>query len=132
MPGGIEFYFDWATAIVVTVALFGFLAVMTGANLARNWRSLGLLATYCALLAVGERFMAHAIVWERFYIVLDIYWTEQGLSFGFDAYYFVSLAVCLGMATLAYYATRAALMVRQYPWLYERTGIVGWRSRPHD
>lgn len=131
MATGIVFYFDWPTTLVVTVILFGSLSHMTGAMLARNWRSLALLAGYSALLAVGERFMAHAIVWERFYVILDIFWTDEGVSLGFDAYYFVSFAVCLASAGLAYYATRAALMVRQYPWLYERSGPVGWRLRRH-
>ena len=32
-------------------------------------------------------------------------------------------------ATVAYRMTRAAKMVRQYPWLYERAGLFGWRDR---
>ncbi|MEZ5670031.1 MAG: hypothetical protein R3F55_21865 [Alphaproteobacteria bacterium] len=129
VPSGIQFYFDVTTLIVVTVILFGFLAFMTGASVARGWASLGRLALYCALLAVGERFMAHAIVWDRFYMILDIFWTDEGVSLGFDAYYFVALASCLFFAFVAYYSTRASLMVRQYPWLYERTGPFGWRHR---
>jgi hypothetical protein len=130
MTSGIVFYFDVATLIVISVILFGFLGYMTGANAARNWKSPGLLAFFCGLLAVGERFMAHTIVWDRFYLLVDIFWTEEdGLSIAFDAYVFVAFVICLGFAFLAYYSTRASLMVRQYPWLYERTGPFGWRAR---
>lgn len=129
MATGIVFYFDWATAIVVTGVLFGGLSYMTGATLARNWNTFRLLVAYCLLLAVGERFMAHAIVWERFYLFFDIFSSDQGVSFAFDAYYLVSAVVCLASATLAYYSNRASLMVRQYPWLYVRSGLFSWRVK---
>ena len=129
METGLVFYFDWPTAIVITGVLFGFLGYMTGATLARNWNSFALLVAYSLLLAVGERFMAHAIVWERFYLFFDIFWTDDGAAFAFDRYYFIAAVVCLASATLAYYSTRAALMVRQYPWLYVRSGPFGWRAK---
>jgi hypothetical protein len=129
MTSGIVFYFDVATTIVVSIIMFGFLAYMTGANMARNWRPIGHLVFYCALLAVGERFMAHTIVWHRFYLLLDIFWTDGEWSVAFDAYIFISFVICLTFGFLAYYATRASLMVRQYPWLYERSGPFGWRRR---
>lgn len=129
METGIVFYFDVGTLIVVSIALFGFLGFMTGAQAARGWKSIGLVVLYCAFLSVGERFMAHTIVWDRFYMILDIFWTDEGVSFAFDAYILVSFAICTLFALVAYYATRASLMVRQYPWLYERTGLFSWRGR---
>ena len=130
MTSGIVFYYDLATVIVISIIMFGFLGYMTGANLARNWRSIWLLVFFCALLAVGERFMAHTIVWHRFYLLLDLFWSdEEGLSVAFDAYIFVSFGICLAFAFLAYFSTKASLMVRQYPWLYVRSGPFGWRRR---
>lgn len=129
MDSGIVFYFDLATTIVISIIMFGFLGYMTGANAARNWKSLGLLVFYCAMLAIGERFMAHTIVWHRFYLLLDVFVTEEGLGIGFDAYILVSFVICMAFAFLAFYSTRASLMVRQYPWLYERSGPFGWRRR---
>ncbi|MGF1627713.1 MAG: DUF6867 family protein [Alphaproteobacteria bacterium] len=129
MDTGLTFFFDLATLLVISVIMFGFLSYMTGANAARNWQSPMLLIGYCALLAIGERFMAHTIVWHRFYILLDVYVTDEGMAFGFDAHIFVSFAICVCFGLFSYYGTKASLMVRQYPWLFERAGLFSWRSR---
>ena len=34
------------------------------------------------------------------------------------------------VALLARQATLARSMVRQYPWLYEHAGLLGWKARP--
>jgi hypothetical protein len=36
----------------------------------------------------------------------------------------------IGMGSLSWRVTRVGQMVRQYFWLYERTGILGWRPHP--
>ena len=38
-------------------------------------------------------------------------------------------AVQLAIAAFAYRLTRARQMVRQYPWLYRRKGLLGWEER---
>ncbi len=124
------FYFDLGALIAFTIGLFGFLSFMTGMSVARSWQSIRAILAYSLLLAVGERFMVQAIVFDRFYMIIDIFWSaEDGLSLAFDLHYFVSLAICATIGSVAYYATRASLMVRQYPWLYERAGVFGWRLR---
>jgi hypothetical protein len=37
--------------------------------------------------------------------------------------------VQFGLAALAWRLTRASQMVRQYPWLYRRKGLLGWEER---
>jgi hypothetical protein len=34
-----------------------------------------------------------------------------------------------GIGLLGYRTTRARQMTRQYPWLYERTGLLSWREK---
>jgi branched-chain amino acid transport system ATP-binding protein len=34
----------------------------------------------------------------------------------------------IGIALLAYRITQAQKMVAQYPWLYQRTGLLSWRE----
>ncbi|MDB5489558.1 MAG: hypothetical protein JWQ58_3273, partial [Reyranella sp.] len=38
-------------------------------------------------------------------------------------------AVQLAIAAFAYRLTQARQMVRQYPWLYRRKGLLGWDER---
>jgi len=41
----------------------------------------------------------------------------------------VYFAVNLAIASLAYRLTQARKMVSQYPWLYDRAGLFGWRTK---
>ena len=46
---------------------------------------------------------------------------------------FLVAAAVLGLITCgAFFHTRAGKMVRQYPWLYERNGPLGWRAKQPD
>jgi hypothetical protein len=38
-------------------------------------------------------------------------------------------AVQLAVAAFAWRLTRTRAMVRQYPWLYRRKGLLGWEER---
>ena len=38
-------------------------------------------------------------------------------------------AIQVGIAAFAYRLTRVRQMVRQYPWLYARKGLLGWEER---
>jgi hypothetical protein len=103
-----------ASFLGLTLVLFGAAAVATGRALARNWRPLGQALPYAALLAGGDRFLLYAL-------------------FGGDLLsasgYVLAAAILLAICLAAYRATQAGIMVRQYPWLYERAGPLGWRER---
>jgi urea transporter len=98
----------------VTLLLFGFAAVMTGQALARTWRPAWQIAPYALLLAAGARFISYAL---------------------FDGELLSASGYMLGAAALAVLAwashrvTLARKMVTQYPWLYERAGLFGWRAK---
>ena len=100
--------------IGVTVILFGFAAIMTGQALASTWRPAGQLVPYMLLMAAGARFLTFALF--------------QGKLLSLGGYIIGAIILTI-VSLLAYRATRARQMVTQYPWLYERAGVFGWRDR---
>jgi hypothetical protein len=103
-----------ASFLVMTLVIFGAAALATGRALARNWRPLWHAVLYAALLALGDRFLLFAL-----------FHGELLSASG----YALAAAILLLLAVIAYRASRAQLMVRQYPWLYELVGPFSWRER---
>lgn len=100
--------------IVLTVLIVGFAAYMTGQALAVIWKPAWQVVIYCLLLAAGARFLIYALYEGAL-------WSWSGYLIGF--------VVLLGIGMFAYRLNRARKMVTQYPWIYERSGLFGWRSR---
>jgi hypothetical protein len=98
----------------MTVMLFGAAAAMTGQALARNWRGAWQLLPYALLLAAGNRFLLFALFGARLFSVTG---------------YAIAAVLLLVIAGLAVRVTQARRMTAQYPWLYERAGLFGWRER---
>ena len=101
-------------SFVAMAVIFGAAALATGRALARNWRPLWHAVPYAALLALGDRFLLFAL------------FRGELLS---ASGYASAAAILLLLAVIAYQASRAQLMVRQYPWLYEPAGPFSWRER---
>jgi branched-chain amino acid transport system ATP-binding protein len=106
-----------APFVGMTVILFGLAAAATGRALAEAWKPAWQIAPGVLLLAIADRFLHFAL----FDAPLD------SLS-GF----LVAAAVLGVIASVAFSRARAGKMVRQYPWLYERNGFLGWRARRSD
>lgn len=104
---------SWAAFIVVTLIVFGFGAVMMGRALADTWRPLWQNVAYGLLLGVANR------LFHNFFFADDVLNLPA---------YVIQAALLIGTALLAYRATLAHKMVNQYPWLYERAGLFGWRK----
>ncbi len=101
----------------LTVGLFGLSAWLTGRALAETWRARWKVLPASLLLTLGDRFLAFALFGAP---LLSIY----GL---------LAAALVLWLiADTAYRNARARLMVSQYPWLYRRHGLFGWRSLEHS
>ena len=100
--------------ISVTCVIIGFAAYMTGQAMANTWRPLWQLFVYCALLGFASRFL-----------VFSLFDGELLSASG----YVIDAAVLIAIALFAFRLSRARKMVNQYPWLYERSGLFGWRSR---
>ena len=99
----------------LTMVLFGGAALMTGQALAATWRPSWHAVPYCLLLAAGNRFLAFALF--------------EGLLLHVTGY-LVAAGYLIVVAIFAYRVIKAAKMVNQYPWRYDRAGLFGWREKP--
>jgi hypothetical protein len=100
--------------IVITLILGGWASWMTGKAFAQTWgRLLGLL---CALIALGfvVRFV-HFSVFEAKLFSLH--------------YLLIDIGFCLIFGLIGFRLTRVNQMVQQYWWLYERTSVLGYKSK---
>lgn len=99
----------------ITVLLVGFAAFMTGQAIANTWRPPWQLIPYCLLLGLADRFL----IWGLF----D---DTDGQSI---TGYLIDTAFLMLVGFGAYRMTLARVMVKQYPWQYERAGLFGWREK---
>ena len=100
--------------IGVTLVCMCSCAILMGRALARAWKPARRALRYGLLLTLADRFLIYALFDG------DI----SSLS-GFV----IDLYCILLSALVSYRLTLAAQMVRQYPWLYERFLLFGWRAR---
>jgi Domain of unknown function (DUF6867) len=101
----------------MTVILFGLAAAATGRALAQSWKPAWQMMPAVLLLAVADRFLHYAL-----------FEAPLGSLGGF----LIAAAVLGLIMSAAYYYARARKMMRQYPWLYERKGLWGWRAKHPD
>ncbi len=100
--------------IGVTLVLFGGAAFMTGYAIADTWRPTWHGVMYGVLLGVADRLMGFLLFGSQLLSVTG---------------YLVDTTILVAILLLAHRATQAHKMVSQYPWLYERAGLFGWRER---
>ena len=100
--------------IGLTGILIGFAAALTGQAVADTWRPRWQVVLSAFGLALVARFLDFALFGGKL------------LSLPAFLLAWIWLAA-VGLA--AWQVTLAHNMVRQYPWLYERTGVFGWRQR---
>jgi hypothetical protein len=113
------FMLDWFGDTLSMVLLFNLVLVgpasyVAGQSVAATWRPWWHLILYAALLSAGLRFFDYALAGGEL-------WSIGGFLLGW--------LVQLAIAGLACRLTRARHMVRQYPWLYQRKGLLGWEER---
>ncbi len=99
--------------LLVTGALGGGAAWLAGRAIALNWRS-SLHVVLAMLPLTGAARFIHFALFGGNLLSLS--------SYGCD------FAIFLVVGLIAWRVTRAAQMVRQYPWLYARTGPLTWRE----
>jgi hypothetical protein len=99
--------------VIVTVVLGGGAAWLSGRAIARIWHPVWQVVVTAVLLAAAARFL-HFALFGGDLMSLP--------SFCLDA------LILLVVGLLAWRTTRAAQMVRQYPWLYSRAGLFTWRE----
>ena len=107
--------------IIGVAVLFSFFAYMSGRALADNWRPVWQVVLYALLLSVGARVMA-LILFARHLRSP----TDEGIEFSLVA------LMIVGITAVAFRLTLARKLPLQYPWLYERRGLFGWREKRPD
>jgi hypothetical protein len=106
------------TGDLAVVSLFCFFAYASGHALAENWRPAWQAVLYGVLLSAGARITALMLFARHLRGPLD------------ETTEFALLAlIIVGITALAFRLTLVRKMESQYPWLYERRGLFGWRER---
>lgn len=100
--------------LIMTVVFGGGAAFLAGRAMARKWRPMWMPLIAMLPLAAGLRFLHYALF-------------EAQLT---SLHYFVTdFLVLLAFALFGYRSSLARQMAAQYPWLYEKSGPFGWRSK---
>jgi hypothetical protein len=102
-----------ADVVLVSGIFGGGAAWLSGRAIASAWRPHWQVVIAAFLLGGAARFFHYALF--------------QGEILS-AASYCCDTLIFLIIAFLGWRATRAAQMVRQYPWLYVRAGPLGWRE----
>jgi hypothetical protein len=100
--------------LLITVVIGGWAAWMTGRACAVTWRSPVVLFFYVLALGAAVRFV-HFAVFEGTLLSLH--------------YYLVDTVILELIAFVGFRYTRTKQMVRQYFWLYERSGPISFRPK---
>jgi hypothetical protein len=103
--------------LIITGLLGGGAAWLAGRAIALTWRPFWHVIGYMLLLGFAVRF-AHFALGSGTLVSLPSYLTD-------------TLFLC-AVGALGWRATRARQMVSQYPWLYQRAGLLTWRPRAPD
>jgi uncharacterized protein DUF6867 len=103
--------------LLVTVAIGGSAAWVTGKAIAQTWRPAWHLVVYIGLLALAVRFFHYALFWEPIVSPSN---------------FVVDYLVLAAIAYLGHRVRRARQMSTQYLWLFERAGGLGWRARSRE
>jgi hypothetical protein len=101
------------SVVLVTGMLGGGAAWLAGRAIAATWRPPWAVVAAMLLVAATARFIHFALFHGNLLSLTS---------------YACDVCIFLVVGLIAWRATRAAQMVRQYPWLYARTGPLSWRK----
>lgn len=105
---------SFATFFLITALLGGWAAWMTGRSVAWTWRNYSELMLYLFPLTAAVRFIHYALFSGT---LLSLH------------YFVVDFAILTAIATISFRYYKTDLMARQYYWMIEKTGPLGWRER---
>ncbi len=100
--------------LFVTVVLGAGCALLAGRAIALTWRSIWVAVIAMIPMGLAVRFVHFAL------------FNEALLQ---PQTYLLETAILIVVACLSFQRTRARQMVKQYYWLYEPSGPLGWRLR---
>lgn len=105
---------SWPVFFGFTVVLMGFAALMTGRAMADGWRPFWHLIFYCLMMGAADRFLVFALF--------------GGDLLSIRGFLFDSVVLFL-ISAVSFRITRTHRMITQYPWLYQRAGLLNWEER---
>lgn len=114
--------------LALTLILFGGAAVLMGNAIADTWRPMWQNVVYAFLLAIVDQFLGFALFDGPFFVDSLVSSNAQPFLPALLEYLFDAILLS-AIALLSYRVTNARKMVLQYPWLYERAGLLSWRPR---
>ncbi len=100
--------------LLVTVALGGGAAWMSGRAVAKGWHLFVQVFIYAVLVTCAVRFCHFALF--------------NGTLFALD-HFLLELVILFAIATLGFRTVRKQQMTQRYGWLYESAGPLAWRMR---
>jgi len=100
--------------LLVTVLMGGSAAHATGSAIAGTWRPAWQIFASALLISLAVRFFHYALFYEPLLSLRN-----------FIIDYIVVATAC----AWGYRMTRVRQMVEQYPWAYERAGLLWWRRK---
>jgi hypothetical protein len=100
--------------LLVTVIIGGWAAWRTGQAQAQSWGPVWPVAAYIAVLAAAVRFLHFALFSEPLLAPIN---------------YVVDFLFLLAVALLGHRVRRVRHVTEQYPWLFERSGLFGWKAK---
>jgi len=105
---------SFGTFLLVTVAMGGGGAWLTGRAIAGTWRPIWQVGVYMLVLGAAVRFFHMSLFGGT---LLSLH------------YYLVDTAFCLAFGFAGFRSTRARQMVRQYGWINAPAGLMRWRRK---
>ena len=96
------------------VALGGFFGIATGRAIAATWKPILAVVPALLFLAAAVRFLLYALAGDDLFS---------------PYYYLVALVVVAIGGFYGFRSQRAEQMCRQYPWIFTRSGPLGWVDR---
>ncbi len=100
--------------IFITIVLGGGCALLAGRAIANTWRSIWVAVAAAFPIAGAVRFIHYALFNEKLLVPKS---------------YLLEVLILLVVICLSFQRTRTMQMVRQYYWLYEENGPLGWQLR---
>jgi hypothetical protein len=105
---------SFGTFLLVTIAMGGGGAWLTGRAIAGTWRPIWQVAVYMVVLGGVVRFFHMSLFGGT---LLSLH------------YYLVDTAVCFAFGFAGFRVTRVHQMIRQYRWINEPAGLMRWRRK---
>jgi hypothetical protein len=111
---------SYSLYLILVVIMGGGAAFMAGRALASGWKPIGQLLAYMIPFTAAVRFLQYALFNDE----------KLGTPNLTSGHYFITDFILLAaIALFGYQLTRTNQMVRQYPWLYEKSGPLGWKAK---